>query len=265
MIWILPHKMSWRQNKIVIRLYISRMITNIVFGNINLITCSLDSHLWSAQHGISRLPLLSILIRFQSWNEHVSWLKRQEAWCSPWHDKWMECLKLRDFLFAVNLQKRCQDREWDGERWQKWEEKWQGPRYGMRTPAVSEPSLTGAAHVWGRFVPRVEMTTVPSSRGSSLLGIGTQTLQPLASLGRQLPLSLGSHSGGSNEDTWELLCKVQKWHQLFVYISRKLCDITDCSPPVFSVHGTLQATILDWLPFPSPGERPHPGIKLRSP
>ena len=71
-----------------------------------------------------------------------------------------------------------------------------------------------------------------SSRGSSLLGIGTQTLQPLASLGRQLSLSLGSHSGGSSGDTWELLCEVQKWHQLFVHISRKLCDIMDSSPPV---------------------------------
>ena len=68
-----------------------------------------------------------------------------------------------------------------------------------------------------KVCPRVEMTTLPSSRGSSLLGIGTQTLQPLASLGRQLPLSLGSHSGGSNEDTWELLYEVQKWPQLCLH------------------------------------------------
>ena len=31
-----------------------------------------------------------------------------------------------------------------------------------------------------------------------------------------------------------------------------LCDPMDCSPPGFSVHGVLQARILEWLPFPSP-------------
>ena len=28
----------------------------------------------------------------------------------------------------------------------------------------------------------------------------------------------------------------------------------DCSLPGFSVHGILQARILEWLPFPSPGD-----------
>ena len=35
----------------------------------------------------------------------------------------------------------------------------------------------------------------------------------------------------------------------------------DCSPPVSSVHGILQARILE-LPLPSPGDLPNPGIKL---
>ena len=30
-------------------------------------------------------------------------------------------------------------------------------------------------------------------------------------------------------------------------------------------HGILQARILEWLPFPSPGHLPNPGIKPRSP
>ena len=30
-----------------------------------------------------------------------------------------------------------------------------------------------------------------------------------------------------------------------------LCDPMDCSPPGFSVHGTLQARILQWVPRPS--------------
>ena len=40
---------------------------------------------------------------------------------------------------------------------------------------------------------------------------------------------------------------------------------TDCSPPVSSVHGILQARILSGLPFPSPGDLPNPGIKSMSP
>ena len=32
-----------------------------------------------------------------------------------------------------------------------------------------------------------------------------------------------------------------------------------------NVHGILQARILDWLPFPSPGNLPNPGIETGSP
>ena len=52
----------------------------------------------------------------------------------------------------------------------------------------------------------------------------------------------------------------------------------DCSPPGSSIHGILQARILEWvaisfsrqeywsgLPFPSPGDLPDPGIKPGSP
>ena len=44
-----------------------------------------------------------------------------------------------------------------------------------------------------------------------------------------------------------------------------LCNPMDCSRPGSSVHGILQARILEWLPFPSPGNLPDPGIKSRSP
>ena len=30
-----------------------------------------------------------------------------------------------------------------------------------------------------------------------------------------------------------------------------LCDPTDCSPPGFSVHGILQARLLEWVAMPS--------------
>ena len=45
-----------------------------------------------------------------------------------------------------------------------------------------------------------------------------------------------------------------------------LCDPMDCSLPGFSVHGILQARILEWeIPFPSPGDLPEPGIEPGSP
>ena len=38
----------------------------------------------------------------------------------------------------------------------------------------------------------------------------------------------------------------------------------DCSLPGSSVHGISQARILGGLPFPSPGDLPHPRIKHAS-
>ena len=40
-----------------------------------------------------------------------------------------------------------------------------------------------------------------------------------------------------------------------------LCDPMDCSPSGSSVHGTLQARIVEALLFPSPGDLPNPGIE----
>ena len=40
-------------------------------------------------------------------------------------------------------------------------------------------------------------------------------------------------------------------------------DPMDCSPS--SVHGILQARILDWIAMPTPGDLPNPGIKPMSP
>ena len=38
----------------------------------------------------------------------------------------------------------------------------------------------------------------------------------------------------------------------------------DCSPPGSSVHGILQARILEWVAMPLPGDLPDPGIELVS-
>ena len=47
-----------------------------------------------------------------------------------------------------------------------------------------------------------------------------------------------------------------------------LCDPMDCCPPGSSVHGYLQARILEWVAMPSSRDLPHPEIKplsLKSP
>ena len=43
-----------------------------------------------------------------------------------------------------------------------------------------------------------------------------------------------------------------------------LCNPMDCSPPGSSVHGTLQARILEWAAVPSSRESSQPGVKPMS-
>ena len=42
------------------------------------------------------------------------------------------------------------------------------------------------------------------------------------------------------------------------------CDPVDSIPPGSSVCGIFQARILEWLPFPIPGDLPEPGIEPMS-
>ena len=44
-----------------------------------------------------------------------------------------------------------------------------------------------------------------------------------------------------------------------------LCDLMDCSPPGSSVHGILQARILEWVAMPFSRDLPDPGIEPASP
>ena len=44
-----------------------------------------------------------------------------------------------------------------------------------------------------------------------------------------------------------------------------LCNAMDRSPPGSSVHGILQARILEWVAIPFSRDRPDPGIKCKSP
>ena len=52
---------------------------------------------------------------------------------------------------------------------------------------------------------------------------------------------------------------------LVIQLCLILCDPVDCSPPDFSVHGILQARILEWVTSPSPGDLPNPGTEPGSP
>ena len=57
-----------------------------------------------------------------------------------------------------------------------------------------------------------------------------------------------------------LLCVCAK----LLHLCPTLCDPMDCSPPGSSVHGILQAGILEWIAMPLPGDLPDPGIKFMS-
>ena len=48
------------------------------------------------------------------------------------------------------------------------------------------------------------------------------------------------------------------------YIYPILWDPMDWNPPGVSVHGILQARILEWAAMPPPGDLPNPGIEPMS-
>ena len=49
-------------------------------------------------------------------------------------------------------------------------------------------------------------------------------------------------------------------HAKLLQLGLTLWDPMDCSPPGFSVCGSLQARILEWVAIP-PGDLPNPGIE----
>ena len=44
-----------------------------------------------------------------------------------------------------------------------------------------------------------------------------------------------------------------------------LCDLMGCSPPGSSVHGILQARVLEWVAISFSGDLPYPGFEPESP
>ena len=54
-------------------------------------------------------------------------------------------------------------------------------------------------------------------------------------------------------------------HAHLLQLCLTLCNPINCSPPGSSVHGILQAKILEWVAVPSTGDLPQPGIQPTSP
>ena len=95
----------------------------------------------------------------------------------------------------------------------------------------------------------LEWVAISYSRGSS----GPRDRTCISCIGRQM-------------FTAEPPVKNWKWSEMLVpQLCLILCDLMDCSTPSSSFRGILQARILEWLPFPSPGDLPDPGIECGSP
>ena len=54
---------------------------------------------------------------------------------------------------------------------------------------------------------------------------------------------------------------MRKMHMCYVASVVSLCDPMDCGPPGSSVHGILQAGILEWIAISSFRYLPDPGIE----
>ena len=57
----------------------------------------------------------------------------------------------------------------------------------------------------------------------------------------------------------------ETWKARQVKVKVAQSCLTLCDPMVYTVHGILQARILEWVVIPSPGDLCNPGIEPRSP
>ena len=71
-----------------------------------------------------------------------------------------------------------------------------------------------------------------------------------------LLIFLGQNSEAPMCFAWLVLCLVTQ-------SCLTLCDPMDCSPPGSSVHGILQARILEWVAMPSSGESSQPRDQIQ--
>ena len=60
------------------------------------------------------------------------------------------------------------------------------------------------------------------------------------------------------------MCGMWKWSEV-AQSCPTLCNPVDCSLPSFSIHGILQARILEWVTISFSRDLHNPGIEPRSP
>ena len=73
--------------------------------------------------------------------------------------------------------------------------------------------------------------------------------------------SLSALKSQSHQSIQLALPQIKSTEVLVTQFCLTLCDPMDCSLPGSSVHRILQAKILEWVVFPSPGHLPNPGIE----
>ena len=73
---------------------------------------------------------------------------------------------------------------------------------------------------------------------------------------------------GINSEQDDQACSLQTVEDMKMLVIQScpiLCDLMDCCPPGSSVHGILQARILEWVAIPSSRGSSRPRIEPRSP
>ena len=116
-------------------------------------------------------------------------------------------------------------------------------------------SLQGSPNVMGQLSPWT-ITTEPSLPG---------TLTPqLESLHITIKEKPSSHKERSHMLQLRPNTAKKMWECLLSHFSHvRLCDAMDCSPPGSSVHGILQARMVEWVAMPSSSGSSQPGCQTR--
>ena len=111
-------------------------------------------------------------------------------------------------------------------------------------------SKVHGSKVHGLFQARIlEWVAIPFSSGSSQLRDWTQVS---CTAGRFFTIWVTREAPTLQLSWVPCACMHTKWLQL----CPTLCDLRDCSPPGFSVHGILQARILEWVALTSSRRSP---------